>query len=124
MECFDDIYEVYTVLKVFFTDTTLGFSLNSQKGENMDYYDAVTRTLELAFKSLRYPWLRIKPIATLLGHTRKMEKYAAVTRQLPRKVVNFFPLQYVMAKEQIKEYFLGCVGTQKRIRQYERKTHI
>ncbi|VDD88173.1 unnamed protein product [Enterobius vermicularis] len=99
MECFDDIYEVYTVLKVFFTDTTLGFSLNSQKGENMDYYDAVTRTLELAFKSLRYPWLRIKPIATLLGHTRKMEKYAAVTRQLPRKVVLERKKEYDSMKE-------------------------
>ena len=75
---------------VLIVDTTLGVQINAQKGENLEYYEGVTRTFELVFKTLRYPWLRIKPIANLLGHTQRLEKYSAITRQLPRKVASFF----------------------------------
>lgn len=95
------------------TDATFGIQVNTQKGENLDYYEAVTRILELGFETLYSPWLRIGVISRLFGHARKMDNYQLIVRRVQRTVVVFFIVLYCRQKAK-KPIFLGCDRGQKR----------
>ncbi|VDD92603.1 unnamed protein product [Enterobius vermicularis] len=95
----DETFDLLPYLRRFgldvITETTLGVSLNAQKGENEDCYEAVAGSLELSFKSARYPWLRIKPIWHLLGYAKMMDKYTKITN---------VKKTFQVVKERKKEY--------------------
>ena len=64
----------------------MGVQINAQKGENQDFYNAVTRVFELFFKNLRLPWLWITPIWYALGYGKEFDKHAKIITTLVRKV--------------------------------------
>ncbi|VDD92602.1 unnamed protein product [Enterobius vermicularis] len=87
----DETFDLLPYLKRysvdFMTDATFGIQVNTQKGENLDYYEAVTRILELGFETLYSPWLRIGVISRLFGHARKMDNYQLIVRRVQRTAV-------------------------------------
>lgn len=82
----------------FFSETAMGVSVNAQKGENHDFYMAITRIFELLFKNLRYPWLWAKPIWYMLGYGFEFDRHVNVVRKLVTKVcchsANLFSQRY------------------------------
>uniref|UniRef100_A0A0M3I4W9 Cytochrome P450 n=1 Tax=Ascaris lumbricoides TaxID=6252 RepID=A0A0M3I4W9_ASCLU len=69
------------------SETAMGVSVNAQKGENHDFYMAITRIFELLFKNLRYPWLWAKPIWYMLGYGFEFDRHVNVVRKLVTKVI-------------------------------------
>ena len=64
----------------------MGVLINAQKGENEDFYIAITRIFELLFKNLRYPWLWVKPVWYALGYGNEYDKHVTTVRNLVQKV--------------------------------------
>lgn len=62
-------------------------SINAQKGENENFYLAVTRIFDLLFKNLRYPWLWIKPVWYAMGYGYEFDKHTKVVVNLVSKVL-------------------------------------
>ncbi|VDN54401.1 unnamed protein product [Dracunculus medinensis] len=69
------------------SETAMGMSINAQKGENENFYLAVTRIFDLLFKNLRYPWLWIKPVWYAMGYGYEFDKHTKVVVNLVSKVV-------------------------------------
>lgn len=69
------------------SETAMGVSINAQKGENRDFYIAITRIFELLFKNLRYPWLWVNPIWYALGYGREFDKHVEIVTNLVNKVI-------------------------------------
>uniref|UniRef100_A0A0N5B0C1 Cytochrome P450 n=1 Tax=Syphacia muris TaxID=451379 RepID=A0A0N5B0C1_9BILA len=66
--------------------SALGIQLNAQKGENEEFFYAVVRVFEMMFKTIRYPWLRLKFVWYGLGYGWEFDKNATILTTLTRKV--------------------------------------